>query len=44
MADKRIRDEVEKLRKQLRTQRKGFEKRLSERLAYWDGLRAEKNG
>ncbi|WP_293784200.1 Rho termination factor N-terminal domain-containing protein [uncultured Aeromicrobium sp.] len=30
MADKRIRDEVEKLRKQLRTQRKGFEKRLSD--------------
>ena len=23
---------------------RGFEKRLSERLAYWDGLRAEKNG
>lgn len=30
MADKRIRDEVEKLRKQLRTQRKGVEKRLSD--------------
>ena len=23
---------------------RGFEKRLSERLAYWDALRAEKNG